>query len=138
MALLIFAGICLFYTGQLDEAQRSYTEALEKAQKHGEREAEAAALGNGGLVDRQKEDLAKAEQHHQKALKIYEEIGNIPGQANQLSNLGLVHVQKRQPDKAVEYYQKALALYERMGASAEIEKAGRILAEIGKIKPGKK
>lgn len=138
VALLILIGNCLFYLGRLEEAQRSYTEALEKARKQGEREAEAAALGNVGLVHRQKGDLFEAAQHHQGALKTYEQIGNIPGQAKQLSNLGLVYLQKGDPGKAVEHYQMALAMYTRIGASIEIEKAGRILAEIGKTRPKKK
>ncbi|MDO8637115.1 MAG: tetratricopeptide repeat protein, partial [Dehalococcoidia bacterium] len=115
LALLILIGNCFLDLSQLHEAQQYYTEALAKAQRLKNEDAEAAALGNLGNVYFQKGDLDKALEHHQKALVIHEKIGNPLGQASDLGNLGNVYFQKGDLDKALEHHQKALKQHEQIG-----------------------
>ena len=113
-ALLILIGNCFLNLSQLDEAQKHYTEALAKAQRLKNEEAEANALGNLGLVYADKGDLDGALEYHQKALAIDQKIANPLGQANALCNLGIVYFQKGDLDKALENYNKVLDIHKKI------------------------
>jgi tetratricopeptide (TPR) repeat protein len=113
--LHILAGNGFLRLSELREAESHYQQALDAAKARGDREAEAVALDNLGLVYASRGDLDKAEERHGKALAIQEEIGNRRGQAHDLGNLGLVYFHRGEMDKAEEHHKKALAVAEEVG-----------------------
>ncbi|HEX9912114.1 MAG TPA: tetratricopeptide repeat protein, partial [candidate division Zixibacteria bacterium] len=87
----------------------------------GNKEGEAAALGNLGNVYKLSGKLDKAIKNYEDALKIYEGIGNKEGEATGLNNLGSVFETKGQKEKALKYYEDALRLCTQIGAQRQIE-----------------
>ncbi len=115
VALLIMIGNGLLQVSQLANALEYYEKALEKAEKLGDKEGEACALGNVGIVYRIKGELDKALEHYQLALKIDREIGKREGEANQLGNMGIVYQTKGELGKALEHHQLALKIFREIG-----------------------
>ncbi len=113
--LHILAGNGFLRLSELREAESHYQQALDAAKARGDREAEAVALDNLGLVYASRGDLDKAEERHGKALAIQEEIGNRRGQAHDLGNLGLVYFHRGEMDKAEEHHKKSVAILEEIG-----------------------
>ena len=114
-ALHILIGNSFLSVPRLAEAEDHYRQVLTYAEESGDQEAQAEALGNLGLVYRDRGGLEKAEEHHRKALAIHEEVGNRLGQAKQLNNLGNVYVDRGDLDKAGEHHKEALAMHEEIG-----------------------
>ena len=84
--------------GRLDEAEKSYRQAL----RHAPEDIETLRLLGTVLAELGKND--DAIKHLKKSLKIK------PDQAEALNNLGLVLTNKHQYEEAVTYYQRALAV----------------------------
>ena len=119
--LHLLIGNSFLNLSELVQAEGHYRQALDAARAAGSKEAEAAALGNLGLVYRRRGDLDGAEEHHRRALALHEEIGNRLGEANALGNLGLVYANRGDRAQARRHYAQALRLFEEIGAQQEIE-----------------
>ena len=100
--------------GRLDDAQAAYQTILAAAGAH-DKEWEAKALGNLGLVAQTRGDLAAAEDYHRRSLALEEELGRKEGMADTLCNLGTVALTRGDLDAAEDYYSRALALEEELG-----------------------
>jgi len=137
VALHNLIGNTYMYMGRQAEARPHYQEVLAAADRTGDQQARAAALGNLGLVCTHRGDLDKAEEYHLKALAIDQEIGNRLGQANQLGNLGLVYADRGDLDKAEEYQLKALAIHQeigdKVGEAADLGNLGLVYARRGEF-----
>ena len=113
--LHILAGNGFLRLSELEQAEAHYRQALDAAEKAEDKERQAAALGNLGIVHRQRGQLNKAEHHFTRALAIDEEIGDRLGQANALGNLGNVYSDRGELGRAEQHYKKALEMDKQIG-----------------------
>jgi len=120
--LHLMAGNGFFRLSELEEAEGHYQQALTAAREAQDKDTEAAALGNLGLVYADRGELEKAQEYHKRALAIDEETGDKLGQAAALGNLGLVYRHRGELGKAQEHHQRALVLHEEFG-----DKLGRAI-----------
>jgi tetratricopeptide (TPR) repeat protein len=100
--------------GELEQALCAWKHMLERT-KDKDKEVEAIARGNIGLVYKIKGELDKALEYYGKAWKLNEELGRREGMAIGLGNIGIVYRIKGELDKALEYYEKAWKLNEELG-----------------------
>jgi tetratricopeptide (TPR) repeat protein len=114
-ALLIHIGTAQYEQSKWDEAEGSYKEALDWAEKGNDEWGQAAALGNLGLVYQDKGQWDKAIEFYNKSLKIKEKIGDEHGMTQTYGNLGNVYQLKGEWDKAIEFYNKSLKIKEKIG-----------------------
>jgi tetratricopeptide (TPR) repeat protein len=115
VALYNLIGLCHYTPGRWDEALQAYEESRRLAQDFGEKQGEAAALGNIGVVWQLKGEWDKALEYQEKALQLDRELGNRQGEAQELGNIGLVWQDKGEWDRALEYHYKALKLDRELG-----------------------
>jgi tetratricopeptide (TPR) repeat protein len=101
--------------GKLEPAIISWSRILTKSQDEKNKEWEAIATGNMGIVYRIKGELDKALEYYGKALKLIEELGSKEGMAINYGNMGNVYQIRGELDKALEYFGKALKLNEELG-----------------------
>lgn len=113
--LLVFVGNLHYGLGEWDVALREHEQALAAYLALGDKQGEAAALGNIGLVWQKQGEWDKALEYQEKALKVFEELGAKRGQASVLGNIGNVWHAKREWNKALEYHEKALKLDLELG-----------------------
>ena len=109
-ALAILSGNCFYNTGMFDSALHKYVDALEDARTGGDKEAEAAALGNTGIAYLHKFSLEKARRYCEDSLAVYKELGLEDDQADQLSNLSLIYRKSGEPDVAIKNQEDALKI----------------------------
>jgi tetratricopeptide (TPR) repeat protein len=114
-ALLIHIGIVQHKQSKWDEAEGTWKEALDWAEKGNDESGQAAALGNLGLVYQAKGEWDKAIEFYNKDLEISKKIGDEHGMAATFNNLGLVYQDKGEWDKAIEFYNKSLKIKEKIG-----------------------
>ena len=96
--------------GELDKAISAYEQILTLSD---DKEWQAVAIGNLGLVYRTRGDLDKAEEYHLKALTLNEDLISNEGMADNYGNLGIVYQERGDLDRADEYHRKSLALHEK-------------------------
>jgi len=141
-AIYLLMGNAYLATGQPVQAEAAYRKSLAAAEAiastREKKEARATALGNLGVVFRQKGELEKALEHYQKALEIHKEIGHRLGEASDLGDLGIVFGQKDDLDKALENFQKALDINRdignRLGEAAALNNLANVLRLKGNLK----
>ena len=76
--------------GRTHSAQQHYLRALETFRENGDRQGEAASLGNLGIIANTRGDLDEAERLYRESLVIKREIGDRQGEANSLGSLGII------------------------------------------------
>jgi len=104
------------HTGQLTQAEAAYRKVLALGNSRQDRETQAVAYGNLGIVYSTRGELGKAEEMHRKALAINEALGSKEGMANQYADLGIVAYTRGELDKAEEMHRKALELGEALSS----------------------
>ena len=114
-ALLTLIGNSFFLTGNQDEALGSYKEALKAAEQAGNQGAKGNALGNIGLIYRNKGEPDEALKYHNQALEIAREIGYKLGEADNLGNIGVIYQNRGEPDEALKYHNQALEIDREIG-----------------------
>ncbi len=133
--LHLVAGNAYFLLSDYGAAESHFRDVMQAAHDSGDREAEAAALGNLGLVRAERGDLEGAEEHVRKALEIEEETADRSGQATLLGNLGVVYKRRGDVDGAEEYHRRALEIDEeignRLGQAQSLGNLGLVQAERG-------
>jgi len=141
-AIYLLMGNAYLATGQPVQAEAAYRKSLAAAEAialtREKKEARATALGNLGVVFRQKGELEKAMEHYQKTLEIHKEIGHRLGEASDLGDLGIVFGQKDDLDKALENFRKALDINRdignRLGEAAALNNLANVLRLKGNLK----
>ena len=141
----IIAGNIYYITGNLDDAERYYEDAiylseredLKEVRKKATLQARSAALGNIGLVYSDKGDLDKALEYYQQALKIHRDIGYKLGEASALGNIGLVYSNKGDLNKALKYFQQALKIDRdighKLGEANQLGNIGLVYSDKGDL-----
>ena len=141
-AIYLLIGNAFLATRQPVQAEAAYqmslsaTEAIPSTQE--KKEAQATALGNLGIILRQRGELEKAMEHYQKALGLHKEIGHRLGEATDLGDLGIVFGQKERFDDAEAHFQKALEIHRgignRLGEAAALNNLANVLRLKGNLK----
>ena len=108
-------GYGKYSRSQFAEAKVAYEASLSLARESGDREAEAAALGSLGNVDRSLGDYPKARERLEQVLALFRELGDRAGEAKALGNIGLVYSSLGDHLKAREHQQKHLAIAQELG-----------------------
>jgi len=133
MSILLNLGNSHLSLSQDDKALSNYTAILELSKKVGKKDAvegKASALGNIGIIYRNKGDLDSALKYNQEALKIDREIRYRQGEANQLGNIGLIYGDKGDLDKALWNFTEILKIHreigDRQGEAADLGNIGLI------------
>jgi tetratricopeptide (TPR) repeat protein len=116
-----------------DDARRAVEEALELAQRHGERGNEAEALrilGECALADA-RPDLTTARRPFEQALALAEELGMRPLIAHCHLGLGKLYRLTGKREQAQEHLSTAMTMYREMDMRFWLEKAE---AEMGELR----
>jgi tetratricopeptide (TPR) repeat protein len=101
--------------GSLDQAARTYRQALSLYAGLGDRASEAGALRELGSVHGRQGHYRQAAEHYEQALARYRDLHDETGQADALVRLGLVDERLGHEAQAVRYLQSALDLSARLG-----------------------
>ena len=110
----------LWRRGMAKEALPYAEEALVLAEQIENKEVQAKALGNIGIVYRSLSDYPRALNYFGRALALNEELGNKSGVATYLGNIGTVHRNLSDYPRALNYFGRALALNEELGNKAGV------------------
>jgi tetratricopeptide (TPR) repeat protein len=134
-----------FCTGEFADAERLFGEVLTMAELHGDREAEARALGGLGMVRHHRcitrlvaglapddADVTAEEELMRGALAIWRETGDTVGTARALFAMGLVfQVLHRDWAAAMPYYWQAYGLAEAVEDSGDLYACSEIHRHLG-------
>jgi tetratricopeptide (TPR) repeat protein len=123
---------------RLDDAAAAYRRALELARACGDKEDEAHAMGNLGVVLLSQGRPSEARACQERTLALYRETGNRGAEAGTIVNLGVILTSQGLLDEAQEHYERALALSRDAGhrqfeANATIN-LGYILYSRGRLR----
>ncbi len=121
VALFNLIAISYYTSGRLPLALEKYEESLRLARQFKDKQGEAAALGNIGLIYRAKGDPDQALKYHQEALEISKQIGHREYEASELGNIGLIYQEKGDLDQALRYLNEALKIFEEIGMQPQVE-----------------
>jgi tetratricopeptide (TPR) repeat protein len=111
----IVLGNAAKLSGRTNTAQQHYLRALETFRKSGDRQGEAASLGNLGLIAQTRGDLAEAERLQRDSLAIKREIGDRQGEAASLGNLGNIAETRGDLAEAERLQRESLAIKREIG-----------------------
>lgn len=113
--LLRSIGLVYTYMTEYDKALDYDMQALQLAEKVGDRKGVAAILSNIGIVYYDLQDYRKATTYYERARKINEQMGNRVYLSNNLGNLGNSFMSLKEYDKAVQNYLEAIKINEELG-----------------------
>lgn len=99
--------------GELENAENAYMAVLKRSESN--KNAQAVAYGNLGIVYRIRGDLGWALGYHEKALALNREVGSMEGMASDYGNLGIVYRIRGDLDRAIEYHEKSLTIERELG-----------------------
>jgi tetratricopeptide (TPR) repeat protein len=118
--------------GHWDEAWQHARQALDLARQLKERENEAHALHQLGVVQAHANpsDVAQAEAHYQQALALAEELGMRPLQAHCHHGLGRLYSQTGRREDARAELSAAITLYRAMDMTFWLPQAEAALAQV--------
>jgi tetratricopeptide (TPR) repeat protein len=123
--------------GKLNEALKSYQQALEIHKHIVNPLGEAANLGNIGVVYANQGKLNEALRSYQQALEIHKHIVNPLGEAADLGNIGIVYYQQGNLNEALGAYQQALEIDKKisnsLGEAADLVNIGNVYYQQGKL-----
>ncbi len=138
MSILLNLGNSYYNISNNDKALENYKSILglsDNMDKKSALEGKSYALGNIGVVYRDKGELDNALKFHLDALVIDREIGYRQGEANQLGNIGVIYHQKGDLDNALKQYRDALVIHRETchlrGEASDIAGIGMIYHDKG-------
>jgi tetratricopeptide (TPR) repeat protein len=113
---MIRRGTALAERGAVAEAVQTLEEALDRARRNGEREAEAIILLDlGAIYSADLRQPREAAARWQEALAIARADGNLQIEASCLANLGSLLDECGQPEQALGYLEQALEIARQPG-----------------------
>jgi len=120
------------------EALAPFEESLLRAEKLGNRIAQARLLTNMALVLTDAAELPEAREKLDRSLQIARETGDVDSEALALHNLGFVYSRLGNPDQALAYYRQALDLWrqirDEIAAARVLSLMAKTEREQGKLK----
>jgi tetratricopeptide (TPR) repeat protein len=128
-------GLCYDGLGQTQTAIEHHEQALAIDRETGDRQGEAADLGNLGNCYAGLGQTQTAIDHYEQALIIDREIGDRLGEGADLGNLGLCYAGLGQTQTAIDHHQQALTMRReigyRQGEAAQLGNLGNCYADLG-------
>jgi tetratricopeptide (TPR) repeat protein len=124
------SAVCLL-EGRVDEAIQHARQALDLAQRHGERGHEALALYQLGAVHAQADppEVTQSEGRYREALALAETLGMRPLMAHCHLGLGTLYVKIGRPEQARTTLATAIDLYRAMEMTFWLPQAEAALAQ---------
>jgi tetratricopeptide (TPR) repeat protein len=130
-----------FANGAVPQALLNTETALALAEQERDLAAKSIALGNLGIMSREKKDYEAAFKYLSYALTVSREIGHKPSEASHLRNLGILYKNKSDadidPEMVIEYFQNALSidteLANRQGEAQDLDHIGAMYLERGDL-----
>lgn len=101
--------------GSLDEAERLYNVARDRAVEAGEVKLSAMTAQNLGIIANIRGDIQTALAHYELGLATYRQLGMASDVCKTLNNVGLLHTQCERWTEAAACYDEALRLAEVLG-----------------------
>ena len=130
-------GNSYYFISQYDAAKSNYDSSLGLYIESANKQGEAGALGNIGLIYSDKGDLDNALKYHQQALVINKDIGYKQGEAGNLGNIGVIYRIKGDLDNALKYHQQALVISKdigyKQGEAGNLDNIGLIYSDKGDL-----
>ena len=126
----ILAELCrAFQSRNIDSARNFATQAIELAQKIGDKKGLALALKNMG-ISYYARDNQESLRYWEKSLAVYRELKDSSGVANLLSNIGAIYMNEADDKTAAKYFMDALAIAETISDKVRI---ATVLNNMGSI-----
>jgi predicted ATPase/DNA-binding SARP family transcriptional activator len=125
---LIAAGVLAGEAGDVPGAHASFEEALELAERVGDRRQIARTLMNLGVIGLYSEDYESALDRYAEAGSIWRELGDPRGQSVMCQNMAIVHELQGQFDRAMPLLEESVELAR---AAADAMHIARTLIEFG-------
>ncbi len=113
-------GVIAWWTGDLQQSQQHYRQALDLARALNRHRSVATILNNLGLIAQDLGDLDQAQRLYQEGLDLFEALGDRWGEALTCDNLGTIAEMCGDYTRARERYQRALSLLEAIGQRFDI------------------
>ncbi len=108
---------------ETDKAAQLLREALDLAQKLGDRRVEANALSGLGSVDDIRGNYSEAIKYYQQALTLRQILRDDHGAARSHNNLGNAYESLGRLDSAISNHRQSLAIYEQLRDTVRMAKA---------------
>ncbi|MEU7942473.1 cyclophane-containing RiPP biosynthesis TPR protein HaaT [Microbispora bryophytorum] len=121
----------LRHAGPWDQAADLHRTAITAARRTGDRDAEANALANLGIVHRLMARYREAVDSLEESLRAYRDSGNRDGQAFALNQLGIVHYLTAAYDQAAQAQTEALEICRTTG---DLLGQANALADLGMVR----
>jgi tetratricopeptide (TPR) repeat protein len=116
--------------GDAEGARRIAGEALDGAQTHGLKQAEASALRSLGAVERALGNFPAAESHLHRSLAIFNELQNPFEAARAELEMGQLYCERSMVHEARSHLESSRSIFQRLGANLYAEHAGAALHAI--------
>lgn len=134
---LMFKATMLLEQGQYTTAQPLFSKALSVFQESGEKQGEALAGYNLGLIAQNLGDLAEAFRCFHNSLAIAQKLNDQTGLTGLYYSLGLLHLQRQEFEPAREFLKKCVSILRRDGdkkmLSEKLYWYGYALANSGQV-----
>jgi len=117
MILLINMGVNRARAGEYRPAMNDYLLASEYAERSGNIDHKAHALGNIGAVYRYLRDYPRALHHQTEALELFRSVGDRVSEVHLLGGIGYTHLEHEHFDEAMESFRRQLALARELSIS---------------------
>lgn len=115
LRVLTAMGRISLRTGEVDQSERFFEQALTLAETLGESRSAAKILGNLGGVYHARENYEVASKFVERAFTLASETGDQIGAARHSSNLGTLYLLAGDPDAAKQQFTLAFDLAQRVG-----------------------
>ena len=127
-------GIISRRTGNLDQAEQYFNEALIDSAQRGNKDGISRSLGFLGDLERDRSNWDKAKQYYQSSLAIKKGLGDQRGIARSLGLLGEVEFECGNWDEAERLHQESLSMREKDDDTSAIANSWCSLADIQRAK----
>lgn len=101
-------GLLYFRIGKFGDAENAFETILKIPESN--KEAQAVAYGNLGIIYRTRGDLDRSVEYHEKALVLNKELVRIQGMAGDYCNLGIIYGTRGDLERSIKYIEAALVL----------------------------
>jgi tetratricopeptide (TPR) repeat protein len=109
-----------FAQGNLKEAEAQYIEALEVSRQEGDKQGQALAVYQLGVIAHRQNNPQAALDLYRESESIVLQLGDDTGLKAVLSSTGLAYLKLQRFDHARSYYERSVALHRRSGHPSEL------------------
>jgi tetratricopeptide (TPR) repeat protein len=130
-------GVCYYIQGRLTNALREFRESYQLADYQRDRQGQAAALNNAGIIRHEYGELDSANEQFEKAFEAARESGDQQLTATCLGNAGNVERERGQTDDALKSHGQALEISRqteyRLGVVSALGNAASVYRDKGEL-----